>query len=138
MYFIVYFFINVIVHLFFYHQEFLVLVIKAKTMATKKYTNINDIIEYFTNGDLSDLSELSEDEDDIDVMINEQTTSKQYDTAGSEDKENLLLAAHAASKPDVAASSEEEDEMQVALRQSTNGPTSSTSSRKTNEKSIFR
>ena len=37
---------------------------------------MNDVIEYLTNGDLSDLSELSEDEDNIDVMINEQTTSK--------------------------------------------------------------
>ena len=99
---------------------------------------MNEVIEYLTNGDLSDLSELSEDEDNIDVMINEQTTSKQYDTAGSEDKENMSLAAHAASKPDVAASSEDEDEMPVALLQSTNDPTSSTSSKKTNEKCIFR
>ena len=37
---------------------------------------MNDVIEYLTYGDLSDLSELSEDEDNIDVMINEQTTSK--------------------------------------------------------------
>ena len=43
--------------------------IKTKTMATQKYTNIN-VIEYLTIGDLSDLSELSEDEDNIDVMIN--------------------------------------------------------------------
>ena len=76
-------------------------------MATKKYTNINDVIEYVTYGDLSDLSELSEDEDNIDVMINEQTTSKQYDTAGSKDKKNMPLAAHVASKSDVAASSED-------------------------------
>ena len=37
---------------------------------------MNDVIKYLTYGDLSDLSELSEDEDNIDVMINEQTTSK--------------------------------------------------------------
>ena len=84
-------------------------------MATQKYTNIN-VIEYLTIGDLSDLSELSEDEDNIDVMINE----------------------HATSKPDVAACSEDEDEMPVALLQSTNDPTSSTSSKKTNKKRIFR
>ena len=107
-------------------------------MATKKYTNIDDVIEYLTNGDLSDLSELSEDEDNIDSMINEQTTSKQYDTAGSKDKENMPLATHVSSKPDVAASSEDEDEMPVALLQSTNDPTSSSSSKKTNEKRIFR
>ena len=76
-------------------------------MTTKRYTNTNDVIEYLTNGDLSDLSELSEDEDNVDVLINKQTTWKQYDTAGSEDKENVLLEAHAASKPDVAASSED-------------------------------
>ena len=70
--------------------------IKTKTMATKMYTNMNDVIEYLTNGDLSDLSELSEDEDNIDVIINEQTTSKQYDTAGSKDEENMPLAANAA------------------------------------------
>ena len=98
---------------------------------------MNDVIEYLTNGDLSDLSELSEDEDNIDVMINEQTTSKQYDTAGSEDEEHMALAAHD-SKPDVAASSEDEDEMSVALLRSTNDPTSSTTSKKTNEKRIFR
>ena len=37
---------------------------------------MNDVIKYLTYGDLSDLSELSEDENNIDVMINEQTTSK--------------------------------------------------------------
>ena len=74
-------------------------------MATKRYTNMNDVIEYLTNDDLSDLSELSEDEGNIDVMINQQTTSKQHDTAGSEDEEKISLAAHAASKPDVVASS---------------------------------
>ena len=72
-------------------------------MTTKRYTNMNDVIGYFTNGDLSDLSELSEDEDNVEVMINYQTTSKQYDAAGSED--DIPLAAHAASKIDVAASS---------------------------------
>ena len=66
---------------------------------------MNDVIGYFTNGDLSDLSELSEDEDNVEVMINYQTTSTQYDAAGSEDEENIPLAAHAASKIDVAASS---------------------------------
>ena len=74
-------------------------------MAIKRYTNMNDVIEYLTNDDLSDLSELSEDEGNIDVMINQQTTSKQYDTAGSEDEEKMSLATHAASKPDVVASS---------------------------------
>ena len=54
---------------------------------------MNDVIEYLTNDDLSDLSELSEDEGNIDVMINQQTTSKQYDTAGSEDEEKISLAA---------------------------------------------
>ena len=111
---------------------------KTDTMATKKYTNIDDVIEYLTSGDLSDLSELSEDEDNIDVMINEQTTSKQHDTAGSKDKENMPLATHVSSKPDVAASSEDEDEIPVGLLQSTNDPTSSTSSKKINEKRIFR
>ena len=124
-------------YLFFCHNEVLFLVIKTKTMATQKYTNIN-VIEYLTIGDLSDLSELSEDEDNIDVMINEQATSQQFDTAGSEDKEKMQLAAHATSKPDVAACSEDEDEMPVALLQSTNDPTSSTSSKKTNKKRIFR
>ena len=62
-------------------------------MAIKRYTNMNDVIEYLTNDDLSDLSELSEDEGNIDVMINQQTTSKQYDTAGSEDEEKISLAA---------------------------------------------
>ena len=105
------------------------LVVKTKTMAIKKYTNINDVIEHLTDSD--------EDEDYIDVMINEETNSKQYDTTGSEDEENMPLAAHAASKPDVTASSEDEDEMPVALLQSTNDPTSSTSSKKTSEKRIF-
>ena len=48
---------------------------------------------------------------------NEQTTSKQYDTAGSEEEENMSLAAHAVSKPDFVASSEDKDEMSVALLQ---------------------
>ena len=100
--------------------------------------NINDVIEYLTNGDLSDLNELSEDEDNIEVMINEQTTSKQFGTPGSEDEENMQLDARAASKPDVAASSEGKGEIPVALLQSTNDPISSTSSKKTNEKRILR
>ena len=103
--------------------------IKTKATTTKRYTNINDVIGYFTDGDLSDLSELSEDKDNVDVMINYQTTSKQYDVAGSEDEENMPLAAHAASKIDVAASSEDEDEKPVPLFQSTNDTTSSTSYR---------
>ena len=45
--------------------------IKTKTMVT----NINDVIEYVTNNDLSDLVNFK-DEDKIDVMINQQTTSK--------------------------------------------------------------
>ena len=44
-------------------------------MATKNYTDMNDVIEYLTNGDLSDLSEFFEDEDNIEGMINEQATS---------------------------------------------------------------
>ena len=56
-------------YLFFCHHEFLFLVIKTKTMATKRYTNMDDVIEYLTKGDLSDLSELSKDEDNIGVMI---------------------------------------------------------------------
>ena len=71
-------------------------------------------------------------------MINKQTTSKQYDTAGSEDEENMPLAANVTSKPDVDASSEDEDEIPVALFQSINDPSSSTSSKKTNQKRIFR
>ena len=54
-------------YLFFCHHEFLFLVIKTKTMATKRFTNMNGVIEYLTIGDLSDLSELSEDEDNIDI-----------------------------------------------------------------------
>ena len=93
-------------------------------------TNINDVIEYVTNNDLSDLVNFK-DEDKIDVMINQQTTSKQHYTACFEDEENMSLAAYTASKPDVATSSEDEDEMPVALLQSTNDPTSRTSSKKT-------
>ena len=93
-------------------------------------TNINDVIEYVTNNDLSDLVNFK-DEDKIGVMINQQTTSKQYYTACFEDEENMSLAAYTASKPDVATSSEDEDEMPVALLQSTNDPTSRTSSKKT-------
>ena len=63
--------LNSIVYLFFCHHEFLILVIKTKTMVT----NINDVIEYVTNNDLSDLVNFK-DEDKIDVMINQQTTSK--------------------------------------------------------------
>ena len=54
---------------------------------------MNDVTRYLTNGDLSDLSELSEDEDNIDVMIYYQTTSKQYDSDGSEVEGNMPLAA---------------------------------------------
>ena len=64
-------YLNSIVYLFFCHHEFLILVIKTKTMVT----NINDVIEYVTNNDLSDLVNFK-DEDKIDVMINQQTTSK--------------------------------------------------------------
>ena len=74
-------------------------------MATKSYTDMNDVIEYLTNGDLSDLSELFEDEDNIEGIINEQATSNQCDTADSADEERMPLVTHAASKPDVAASS---------------------------------
>ena len=64
-------YLNSIVYLFFCHHEFHILVIKTKTMVT----NINDVIEYVTNNDLSDLVNFK-DEDKIDVMINQQTTSK--------------------------------------------------------------
>ena len=64
-------YLNSIVYLFFCHHEFLFLVIKTKTMVT----NINDVIEYVTNNDLSDLVNFK-DEDKIDVMVNQQTTSK--------------------------------------------------------------
>ena len=99
---------------------------------------MNDVTRYLTNGDLSDLSELSEDEDNIDVMIYYQTTSKQYDSDGSEVEGNMPLAAHVASKINEAASSEDGVEKPVALLQSTNDPTSSKSSKKTNKKRIFR
>ena len=56
---IVYF--NIIVYLLFCHHELLFLVIKAKTMVTKRYTKMNHVIEYLTNGDLSELCGLSED-----------------------------------------------------------------------------
>ena len=58
-------YLNSFVYLFFCHHEFLFLVIK---------TNIN-VTEYVTNSDLSDLVNFK-DEDKIDVMINQQTTSK--------------------------------------------------------------
>ena len=131
------FYISILSCIYFSVTIIPLLVMKTKTRAIKKYTNINDVIEHLTNSYLSDLSELSEDEDNTDVLINEETNSKQYDTTSSEDEENIPLAAHAASKPDVTASSEDEDEMPVALLQSTNDPTSSTSAKKTNKKRIF-